>query len=268
MPSRIQQPAQLTIVFAAETAERDDYHALQKSADGMGKTPWSALKSTQAGDRILIYCRKPHGALVARAVAMQDAKPGKYWSFETKLGEIRMIDPAITREAIQSAFPKWPWAKSTRGQTAVPAEIADPLWDWAMAGSEAVKEPTITIHGAGFGNPAENAEKETAAVRRVTKELKAKGYQVVSREKEKIGYDLEATKGGTQLHVEVKGIAGVGLEFPITAGEVRRAESDPAFRLFAVTEVLSGKPKLHEFTGETFLTKFDLRALAYMAVRK
>ena len=91
---------------------------------------------------------------------------------------------------------------------------------------------------------------------------------MVSREKEKIGYDLEATKGRTQLHVEVKGIAGEGVQFPVTAGEVRRAESDPAFRLFAVTEVLTREPKFHEFTGETFLAKFDLRALAYMAVRK
>ena len=83
--------------------------------------------------------------------------------------------------------------------------------EWAIAGGEAEKEPTITIQGAGFGDPAQNAEKETAAVKLVTKALKSKGYQVVSREKEKIGYDLEATKGRTQLHVEVKGIAGEGV---------------------------------------------------------
>lgn len=61
--------------------------------------------------------------------------------------------------------------------------------------------------GAGFGNPEENKEVETAAIAFVTKLYESEGWQVVSVENEKCGFDLICTRGTTIENVEVKWIS-------------------------------------------------------------
>ncbi len=87
----------------------------------------------------------------------------------------------------------------------------------------------------------------------------------MSRERDKIGYDLEATKGRGELHVEVKGVSGAALKFPITSNEVKQATNDKAFRLMVVTQALTSAAKIHEYRGEALERRFKLSPIAYYA---
>ena len=119
--------------------------------------------------------------------------------------------------------------------------------------------------GAGFGSAEQNRKVEAAAIRKVTRELKSRGYSVVSRERDKIAYDLDATKGRSELHVEVKGITGVALKFPITSSEKKRAANDKAFRLMVVTRALTSAAEIHEYRGKHLERRFKLSPIAYYA---
>lgn len=70
--------------------------------------------------------------------------------------------------------------------------------------------------GAGFGDAKTNALVERAAVRKVTRHLEQRGFEITSRERDSIGYDLDARMGKIELHVEVKGVSGAKVQFPIT----------------------------------------------------
>lgn len=58
------------------------------------------------------------------------------------------------------------------------------------------------------------------------------------RQADRVGYDLEFSRAGRSLHVEVKGIQGPDLEFNLTAREWGRVLGDELFVVVAVTEVL------------------------------
>src|SRR6266542_908637 len=75
---------------------------------------------------------------------------------------------------------------------------------------------------AGFGCTAVNREVERAAIKFVTARYQQEGWQVVSVESERVGYDLLATKDGDERHLEVKGTGGADVDFILTAGEKRR----------------------------------------------
>lgn len=122
--------------------------------------------------------------------------------------------------------------------------------------------------GAGFGDPVKNRKVEKASVRHVRKLFEGRGYNVVTREPECLGYDLDACKGADELHVEVKGVSGTIPNFLITQNEVRRSKSDPSFRLVVVTNALQRNPTADEFTGKEFLAKYNLAGMVFMARRK
>ena len=122
-----------------------------------------------------------------------------------------------------------------------------------------------TIRIPGFGNAEINRLVERAAVRAVTRLLRRRGFKVVSREKDKIGYDLDATKKRTTLHVEVKGVSGSDIQFPITRAEVRQAETNSSFRLMVVTDARSSCQQIREFKNEEIKRKFQLTPITYMA---
>jgi hypothetical protein len=73
------------------------------------------------------------------------------------------------------------------------------------------------------------------------------------------------SRDGEVLHVEVKGVSGAGLQFPITANEVGCARSDSAFQLAIVTEARTRKRHIDCFTGKQFLKRFKLHPLAFRA---
>jgi len=125
----------------------------------------------------------------------------------------------------------------------------------------------LNRRGAGFGDTEKNSKVEKAAVRFVRKLFRKRGYEVKSREKECLGYDLDVRKGNEELHLEIKGVTGSIPEFPITPNEVLRSKSDKLFRLVVVTNALE-KPNPELFTGDQFQTKYNLAPMVFMARRK
>lgn len=121
--------------------------------------------------------------------------------------------------------------------------------------------------GGGFGHYETNKKIEEAAISAVTSDYKKRGWKVTSVEAEKRGFDLLCTKASKEEHVEVKGIQGKELSFIITAGEVKKSQSDKRFVICAVTSALSN-PKLLKFTAKDFSDQFDLEAIAYRASKK
>lgn len=258
-------PSPIYISLAGSDATNGDFSLLKKLAASGASTRWSSLKGVQPGERVLIYCQSPHSGIVATAETAAASKPGDRWPYETRIHQVTMLEKPITRAEIAKRFPEWPWAKTTRGGTRPPDEIAEWLWDRAGSNDPEPECKVVFKAGAGFGDPVNNRKVEAAAVKFATAQLEAEGYTVASRESEKVGYDLEAKKRGSVLHVEVKGVSGSLVQFPITANEVRCGESDPAFRLFVVTGATSKSPVLHRFTWPEISSRFSMNPIAFMA---
>ena len=124
---------------------------------------------------------------------------------------------------------------------------------------------TVGVWGAGFGTPEQNRLVEKAACKAVKGYFRKCGYKISSREKECLGYDFDVSRNRETLHVEVKGISGSELRFPITANEIASAKSDPVFQLAVVTHARSKAPTIQIFGGKRFLQQVTLRPLAFYA---
>jgi hypothetical protein len=258
-------PSPIYISLAGSDKSNGDYSRLKRLAESGSTTTWSSLKSVRPGERVLIYCQSPHSAIVATAETATASKPGKRRPFETTIRSVTMIEKPISRAEIAKHFPEWPWAKATRGKVRPPKDIAEWLWNRAGIVPPDPEVEVVFRAGAGFGDPVNNRKIEVAAVKFATAQLEAEGYKVRSCEPEKIGYDLEATKRGSVLHVEVKGVSGSVVQFPITANEVRCGESDSAFRLFIVTGATTKSPTLHRFIWKEAVEGFTMKPIAFMA---
>jgi hypothetical protein len=131
-------------------------------------------------------------------------------------------------------------------------------------------EPTVRISavGAGFGTPEQNRIVEKAACKAIQGHFESKGYKLVSREIEKVGYDFDARRNGEELHIEVKGVSGSVRKFIITPKEIKCARTDSKFRLAVVTEATASTRKIKIFKQKEFLKFFELKALAYSAEDK
>lgn len=88
---------------------------------------------------------------------------------------------------------------------------------------------------------------EEAAVGFVTKQYKALGYTIKSREKENLGWDLDAQQGKIRLKLEVKGLAQSAISVHITQNEYHEMMADKDnYRLCVVTNAIK-KPELVVF---------------------
>ncbi len=117
--------------------------------------------------------------------------------------------------------------------------------------------------GAGFGTPVQNAKVEAAAVR--TFKYKYRKWNVVDRQKDNVGYDFEVNLKSQERHIELKGVSGPMPTFIVTQNERKVATHDPLWRLCVVSNALSAKPVVSEWSADEFLRSFDLRAISYMA---
>jgi hypothetical protein len=122
---------------------------------------------------------------------------------------------------------------------------------------------TVRDVGQGFGDPASNREVEDRAITFVTRYYGGLGWDVETRESEKLGFDLLCTRNGEELRVEVKGARATGPAFTLTENELATAKSDKAWLLAIVTEALSEQPQLYLVEGEGLEEYFTLRPLAY-----
>jgi hypothetical protein len=107
---------------------------------------------------------------------------------------------------------------------------------------------------------------EQAAVRFLARQLRRMGYRVRSRETEICGYDLHATRGVKQLHIEVKGCRGIKPRFFISRTERQTAQEDPSWRLVLVTRVVSRNPKAHMLTQPQMQRAYEFQPTQWEAV--
>lgn len=261
------------LLAAGSDASRDDYKTLINAERRRSSPVWSALKELKEDDFVLIYCQAPHSAIVATARACWDARKGVDYRYETELKEVRMLKDPITLAELRKIFPKWIWTKKARGQVYLERETGKALWRRAARieaslVEEALAAKIVKAVGAGFGTSENNKRVEQAAIAYATRHFKKQGFQVKSRERENIGYDLEVSKGKKAYHVEVKGISGSRVRFPITSGEVNTASQDSSFQLMVVTCAGTPKEEHQLYDGGQFQKLLRLKPLAYMAELK
>lgn len=249
----------------------DDFEWVQNALKRGKECTWPCGKEIKTGDHFLIYFESPHGAIKVSAVALRDAKPGKSkWPYETEIGKITILSAPITIDEMREMFPGWKWLSYPRQKPYLDgnkARIAQSLWK--RAGMKLATSPVLVkVSGAGFGKPEQNRMVERAACKAIRDRFERNDYKVVSREKENLGYDCDVFRPGEMLHVEVKGISGSLLKFPITANEIACARSDSMFRLAVVTEATTAQREVRIFTRKEFLKGFVLKPLAYFAEAK
>jgi len=116
-----------------------------------------------------------------------------------------------------------------------------------------------------FGTPEHRRKVELAAEGAVTAMLEGKGYSVLRRSDEKIGYDLQAIpqKGRRELYVEVKGTSGADRRFFMTPNERNFAQSN-GWRLAVVTDALNA-PIVTFFTYAEMNKNFSLQPMCWIA---
>ncbi len=103
--------------------------------------------------------------------------------------------------------------------------------------------------GRAIGNvdPEKRKQVEIAAVNVATDYYNSKGYTVVSREAENVGWDLDVENAIEFLAVEVKGLSAKKLSVELTANEYATMDDEYAsYVLFIVTEALTEK-NMHIF---------------------
>jgi hypothetical protein len=120
-----------------------------------------------------------------------------------------------------------------------------------------------------FPNQETIREVERHAVEIVTGYYEGDGFEVVSRESERVGFDLDCVKRAPRRaplveHAEVKGLSGGEFDFVVTAREVECAKTDPLFALWVVTHAL-GDYEVYKFSRREFLERFDLKPTEFRA---
>ena len=255
-------PEPQTLLF--QGGYKGDYDITLRRAQTGGSEEWTVLRGTRKGDRVLIYFKQPHSAVIAMAEALEEGWTAADGRIRGRIGKIRILKDPIRFDELRTFFPDWGWLRYPRSKVYLDPTKARVLWKRAHGESSRSYRRWRNV-GAGFGDPETNREVERQAIDLVTRRLKQNGYSVLSHESEGVGYDLEATRGSSVLHVEVKGISGAELKFPITAGELNRAKEDPQFRLYAVTSARERSAVIHRFTGVQLVRRFRFKALSYLA---
>jgi len=111
---------------------------------------------------------------------------------------------------------------------------------------------TITPRGAGYGDPASNAQVELAAMTLIEREYRRDGWSVHDVSSQNLGWDLTATRARTVQHLEVKGVSGVRPTILLTRNERDTAANDPSWLLVVVTQALTA-PAVSRFDAAEVL---------------
>lgn len=97
---------------------------------------------------------------------------------------------------------------------------------------------------------------EEAAIKYVTKAYQNKGYNITSREKDCIGWDLDAINGKITLKLEVKGLASNTISVHLTANERSKMDIHKThYRLCVVINAIKN-PQLIVFIWDKVLQKW------------
>lgn len=234
---------------------------------------WTVNSSVRRGDTILFYLSRPVSSIVAVGhVESAQAIKGYLANYPDHYGALIKVDqflrPALALTAARQLLPAWHWLRFPQKHVVVPPKFEATLREalringMDTAGAS-IDDPIVLPRGAGFGSPEENRKVEAAAVRAVRKLFK--GWNIRDRQKDGCGYDLECKRKSEEEHVEVKGIKGAIVSFPITKKEYDLAASDPNFVLYAVTRALTQSANVHRFSGKEMRREFEFREIAYFA---
>lgn len=71
------------------------------------------------------------------------------------------------------------------------------------------------------------------------------GYKVKSVEDDKLGWDLECTKGDETKYVEVKGLSGETCAFELTPNEYEKLRKEENYLIYVLTNALKKNPTVH-----------------------
>jgi hypothetical protein len=171
--------------------------------------------------------------------------------------DIRASDPEL---AAVAAFRQGPISTLYRTTPEEAAVLLDRCG--ASAAATANRALRRSSRGGRFGMPETNKVVEKAAVDLVTQDYVADGWTVESVEADRVGYDLHATKGRQEHHVEVKGVSGPDIRFVFTAGELSRAQGDKRWLLAVVTNARTTAPQLAYLSGDE-VDSLARRPIAY-----
>lgn len=93
---------------------------------------------------------------------------------------------------------------------------------------------------------------EEAAIKHVTSEYKKRGYNITSREKDNLGWDLDAINGNIHLKLEVKGLASDTISVHVTSNEYEKMMHDKKnYRLCVVINAIKN-PQMVVFIWDNF----------------
>lgn len=115
-------------------------------------------------------------------------------------------------------------------------------------------------------NPAKKKEVELKAIKIVSEFYKNKGFLIIDRQKENLGYDLLVKKRKNMYKIEVKGTSKDEQRFFLSRNE-RKRSIDPHWRLAIVKNALNS-PKLEIFTPEEMEEKFNFSAMSWECTLK
>jgi hypothetical protein len=126
---------------------------------------------------------------------------------------------------------------------------------------EVIEEIARPLHrrsgqGRGLSAPQRQAV-ELRAMAVVEADLVAAGWDVEDVSSQKRGYDLHATRGAEELHVEVKGTIGDGTSVLLTPNEVRHAREHSRSVVLGVVRNIT----LRQDDGRWLASGGDLRML-------
>ena len=88
---------------------------------------------------------------------------------------------------------------------------------------------------------------EKAAIDYVTQYYRGNGYKIISREKDNVGWDLDAKKDGIYLKLEVKGLAGSKVSVRISLNEYQTMMRNQGCYILCVVINAIKKPDLIKF---------------------
>lgn len=116
-----------------------------------------------------------------------------------------------------------------------------------------------------FGTAEHRKKVEVAAENAVIERYKSKGYTCERVSTIPCGHDFVFRKGKAELHIEVKGTAGVFPQFFLTRNEhIKGLKSNTLWRLAMVTSALSEAPIINEYDAAALGRAFDLEPYVFI----
>lgn len=232
-----------------------------RTLDG-GWSVGNRVQGIEPGDRGYLLRQGAHGRGVV-AIGEITSEPFTDESWRDDGGTAQYVDvtwleavPLDERVDILSlklAIPEFQWDNVYSSGRDISEHGAALEELWIEKATEAARLPPV-VQGAGFGTAEQNQKIERVAIDHVTAAYESEGYDVSSVEAERCGWDLTATRGKEELHLEVKGIAGSLVRFFLTDNEYRTALVDPNWMLVAVTDALDN-PRWYELDGATVASR-------------